>query len=265
MSSTACRALLVSISVSILIAAAGCGGSDKGAAASPASGESRAGDQPSAEEPGESGESGEEAEDGLEVSGTKGTLEAQQIQAGVGRHASELQACYQAQLSQKKFLSGKLTVEVLVEKSGQVGRARMLDSDVGDWAVERCVLGVARRMTFPSPKGGDGQALFRVPLNFTGARTPVEGWPEERIAAAVGDKRAELDSCAGDGDAPAGVIVTLYVGNRGVVKAVGFASADQPIADAWADCAARAVAAWTLPDPQGKIGKASFRYPPEAP
>jgi len=201
----------------------------------------------------------------MKVTGTRGVLQTQDIQAGLAPHLAALEACYKDQLKSKKFVSGKLTVEILVAKTGQVGRARVMESDVGDWSVEKCVLGVARAMAFAKPTGGDGTALFQVPLNFSSDQTPLESWPEAQVAGAVADKRAQLDACAGQagGAPPADVTVTLYVGNRGEVKAVGFASSSEPAPqqwDAWADCAARAVSAWTLPDPKGKIVKASFRH-----
>jgi TonB family protein len=206
----------------------------------------------------------EPAEQKATVTGTKGRLDAQEIQAGVAPHAAALNGCYQTELKQKKFLTGRMLVEVRVNKAGQVGAASVAESDLGDWAVERCVLGVARRMTFARPKGGDGEAVFKVPLDFTSDQSALETWPEEKIAGAVTGKRAQLDACAGQsGGAPAAVNVTLYVGNRGQVKAVGFASADgKPVADAWAECAARAVTTWTMADPMGKVVKASFRYGP---
>ncbi len=263
MSSTVCDRICRALALPVLFAALiGCGGAGKGAGDSSGDSSRRAG-QASGMDDG-AGEAEPEAEreqqetEQIAVTGTKGRLEAQQIQAGVAPRAAALQACYDAQLVQKKFVSGKLVLDMVVAKSGQVGRARIAESDVGDWTVERCVLGVARKMTFASPKGGDGEAQFQVPLNFASGGPALETWPQEQIAAAVQGKRAQLEACDGQaGGAP--VNVTLYVGNRGEVKAVGFASAgDEPVADAWAECAARAVSSWTMPDPRGKIVKASF-------
>jgi TonB family protein len=274
MSSASCdrnvrlRAAIVAPLLAALCLAPGCGGGVKGGGADrPGEGPPRSGlasgmDDSSDREP----EPPPKPKEQVQVTGTKGVLQAQEIQAGVAPHAAAIEACYKDELKQKKFVSGKLTVEILVAKTGQVGGARVVDSDVGDWAVEKCVLGVARGMTFAKPKGGDGQAQFQVPLNFSSDQPPLESWPEEQVAAAVAGKRAQLDACAGQagGAAPAGVTVTFYVGNRGEVKAVGFASAaGKPMPrswDAWADCAARAVSAWTMADPKGKIVKASFRY-----
>ena len=271
MSSTGCNRRIRARAAALTVlgsaaALGGCGGAGQGGAGSgsgedaPPRGLASGMDDSADQEP----TSPEPAAEQVSVSGTRGRLDAQQIQGGVAPHAAALGECYKAELKQKKFLSGKLVLDVRVNKSGGVGRARIADSDVGDWAVERCVLGVARRMTFARPVGGDGEAEFQVPLDFTSDQPPLESWPEEQVAVAVAGKRAQLDACAGQaGGAPAGLIVTLYVGNRGQVKSVGFASAGGAgIADAWAECAARAVTTWTMADPMGKVVKASFRYSP---
>lgn len=267
MSSTVCDRTARVLLPLVLTALFGCGGAGKGAGDSSGESPRRAGTGGGMDDSAEAREAEAEAEreqqekEQIAVTGTKGRLEAQQIQAGVAPHAAALQACYDAQLVKKKFVSGKLMLDMVVEKSGQVGRARIAESDVGDWTVERCVLGEARKMTFASPSGGDGEATFQLPLNFASGGPALETWPQEQIAAAVQGKRAQLDACAGQGGAAPAVTVTLYVGNRGEVKAVGFASAgDEPVSDAWAGCAARAVSSWTLPDPRGKVVKASFLH-----
>jgi hypothetical protein len=265
MSSTVCDPVGRALALPVLLAALiGCGGAGKGAGDSSGDSPRRAGpaggtdDSVEASEA-EAGREQQETEQ-IAVTGTKGRLEPQQIQAGVASHAAALQACYDAQVVHKKFVSGKLTLGMVVAKGGQVARARIAESDVGDWTVERCVLAVARKMTFASPEGGDGEAQVQVTLNFASGGPALETWPQEQIAAAVQGKRAQLEACDGEAGGAA-VNVTLYVGNRGQVKAVGFASAgDEPVADAWAECAARAVSSWTLPDPRGKIVKASFAH-----
>ncbi len=275
MSSIVCdrRARALALPLPLLLSALiGCGGAGKGAGDTSGDPPRRAGLASGLDDSSEAKEAEaakekqrqeeQERQEKIAVTGTKGRLEAQQIQAGVAPHAAALQACYDAQLKQKKFVSGKLMLDVVVAKSGQVGSARIAGSDVGDWTVERCVLGVARKMTFARPVGGDGTAQFQVPLNFASDGPALETWPQEQIAATVQGKRAQLDACTGQGGGAAPAVdVTLYVGNRGEVKAVGFASAgDEPVSDAWADCAARAVSSWTLPDPKGKTVKATFRH-----
>jgi len=199
----------------------------------------------------------------IKVANTKGVLELHEIQAGLAPHQAELPACLP---KQKRFLGGDVRVYFKVLPTGQVGTARVVQSDLGDWDVEHCVLELARKMKFAEPKGGNRTAEFQVPFHLENDQANVEVWPEERIAQVVAAKRGELDACAGaaGGQAPGEATVTLYIGNRGAVQSVGVASADavKPVADAWASCAARAVAAWTFADPQGKIVKTAFKYRP---
>ena len=118
-------------------------------------------------------------------------------------------------------------------------------------------------MSFKKPKGGE--ADFTLPLDFD-ARRPAIWWSEDKAEMEVGDRASELRQCrveAGTRD-PRNVWVTLYLGNSGVVKSVGFASPHKRgIASAWAECAAGKITAWTLNDPRGKVAKLGFRYNPE--
>jgi hypothetical protein len=224
-----------------LLAVAGCGGSDKAAAEEPAA-------APAVATPAAPG-----AKDGLQVSGTRGVLQNEQIHAGLSPHAVALEACYRDALKQKKFLVGRVVLEVQVDKAGRVSRAGIADGDLGDWTVERCLVDEASKMTFAKPAGGDGSALFKVPLDFTSDQPAIEEWPDAQVASVVTARAAELSACG----AATGVTATAYIGNRGAVQAVGF-TASPPVDPVWADCAARAIGTWTFADPLGKVVKATF-------
>ena len=58
---------------------------------------------------------------------------------------------------------------------------------------------------------------------------------------------------------PSDVVVTLYVGTRGKVQSVGFASSAAPLSDGWADCAAEMIQSWQLVDPRGQVAKLTYR------
>ncbi len=225
-----------------LVALVGCGGSDKPAAQEPAP--APAAGAPSA---------GNTDKDGLQVTGTRGVLQNEQIHAGLSPHAIALEACYKDALKQRKFLGGRVLLEVQVGKAGQVTRAGIAEGDLGDWPAERCLVDEASKMTFAKPTGGDGTAQFKVPLDFTSDQPALEEWSEAQVAGAVQAGAASLASCG----AATGVTATAYIGNRGAVQAVGFA-ASPPVDPAWADCAARAIGGWTFADPGGKVVKATF-------
>lgn len=244
MSSIVCK----SAPLAALLVLAGCGG-----------GEKRAAEQPTAATNPDAGPGGPGDKDGLQVSGTRGVLQNEQVRAGLSPHAVAVEACYKDALKQRKFLGGKVLLEVHVGKDGRVSRAGMAESEVGDWAVERCLVDLASKMTFAKPTGGDGTAEFKVPLAFTSDQPALEAWSDAQVAPVVTARAGELSACG----AATGVTVTAYIGNRGAVQAVGFA-ASPPVDPAWADCAARAIGAWTFADPHGKVVKATFSVGGEA-
>jgi TonB family protein len=250
MSWTACSRLLVCLLVA-------CGGSEKSTPEEP--GESRGRSSRMA-----STDDGEEDTDDIEVEGLKGHLQPVQIEKGVAPHQGALARCYKTAARKARFLGGKLVVRFVVAPDGTVKQAILDENDLGAWAVERCVLEIARGMSFAEPKGGDREAEFTVPLEFAGTRR-IEWWPEERVETVVTKKIAELDECKEQNGVvvPTNVFVTFYIGNRGQVQSVGFVAPGSSIDEAWAECAAGIVAGWTMPDPMGKIAKTGFRYNPQ--
>ena len=205
----------------------------------------------------------DESDDGMQVTGLKGHLDPYDIQAGVTPHSSKLAGCFQGKAKKKQFLGGRVEFGFTIARDGSVKKVQVVKSDVGAWDVERCLLETGASMGFKKPKGGE--ADFSLPLDFEARRSP-NWWTEEQAETELGALPAELDSCEKESGAmgPRNVWVTLYLGNRGVIQSVGFASPHkQGIAAEWIDCAAEKVAAWTLSDPRGKIAKLSFRYKPE--
>lgn len=251
MSSTGCSALAALV---VLVA---CGGSEKGTTDGVDA-------RQKAERPNVSTDDSEEDPGDIEVEGLKGHLQPVQIEKGVAPHQTALARCYKSQAKKSKYLAGKLVLKFVVGPDGAVKQAVLDENDLGSWAVERCVLEIARAMSFAEPKGGDREAEFTVPLEFAGTRR-IDWWPEERVETVVTKKIEELEECTEQNGVvvPSNVFVTFYIGNRGAVTSVGFVSPGKPVDDAWAECAAGIVAGWTMPDPMGKIAKSGFRYRPE--
>ena len=249
MSWTACSLLAC-----LLVA---CGGSEKGTTEGVDA-------RQKAERPSASTDDSEENTDDIEVEGLKGHLQPVQIEKGVAPHQGALARCYKSQAKKSKFLAGKLVLKFVVGPDGAVKEALLDENDLGSWTVERCVLEIARAMSFAEPKGGDREAEFTVPLEFAGTRR-IDWWPEERVETVVAKKIEELEECREQNGVvvPSNVFVTFYIGNRGEVQSVGFLSPGRAIDEAWADCAVGIVAGWTMPDPMGKIAKTGFRYRPE--
>ncbi len=260
------KALLLSGSALALIA---CGGSDK-RVDSPSDDDeivqddsAPTGHRASAPSLDDDDNDNEDSGDGVSIEGLKGHLDPYDIQEAVKPHSTALASCFKNKAKKEHYLGGEVVLSFTVARDGSVKSVRNIRSSVGSWEVEECLLEECKTMTFKKPKGGE--ADFTLPLDFD-ARRPANWWTEAKAEAEVADRPEELRKCrqeAGTRD-PRNVWVTLYLGNRGVVKSVGFASPHKRGIDpAWASCAAGKIGAWTLNDPRGKVAKLGFRYNPE--
>lgn len=197
-------------------------------------------------------------EEGVTVLNARGRMELSAIDAGLQPHTQELTDCYMSKVNRRRWLGGHVVLKWDIKKDGVVTAVKLVESDLGNWPIEKCLLEVARSATFGKPIGGD--ADFSVPLDFT-AKGRLVSWEEDKGLRAVGGQTVKLDACAkGKVPAPSDVTVTVYVGPAGKAQSVGFASAKTTIDDAWADCAEKAALAWRLPDPKGIVAKLAIKY-----
>ncbi len=197
-------------------------------------------------------------EEGVTVLNARGRMELSAIEAGLAPHNEALSDCYMSKVNRRRWLGGHVVLKWDIRKDGTVTQVKLIESDLGNWPIEKCLLDVARSASFGKPIGGD--ADFSVPLDFT-AKGRLVSWEEDRGLKAVGGQTVKLDACAkGKVPAPSDVTVTVYVGPAGKAQSVGFASAKTAIDDAWADCAEKAAMAWRLPDPKGIVAKLAIKY-----
>jgi len=207
-----------------------------------------------------------EEDDDVEVVSSRGHMEIKDVEAGLAPHKEALSTCYMSRVGRRRWLGGHATLHWDIDKSGEVTSVKLAESDLGSWAVEKCLLEVAREATFNKPVGGS--ADFMVPLEFA-AKGRAITWDEDQGLRAVGGQIAKLDECGkakGTNGVklghPQDVTITLYVGPQGKAVSVGFSSPKTAIDDEWAECAEKVALAWRLPDPRGTIAKLAVRYRP---
>jgi hypothetical protein len=232
------------------LAALGCGG---GAATSKTPVADPAPEAPVAEDEDEP-QGGED----LEVVSTRGKLDPDQIEEALAPHAEALQGCYLDQVGKRRWLGGKVELKWDLAADGTLTAVRLAWSDLGAWPIEQCLLGVARGIAFPAPRGGP--ADFTIPLEFS-ARGSAGWWDADRGDAAVAKHLGTLERCDAGGTPTENVTITLYVGTRGQVQSAGFSS-PRRVDEAWAACAHDLVLGWGLPDPRGQVAKLAFVFRP---
>ncbi len=232
----------------------------------------------------------EEHEDGVELVSTRGRMDPAVVQKGLEPHAEALSDCYMSRVGSRRWLGGSVSLHWEISKTGAITEVKLVESTLGAWPVEQCLVDIAKTATFGKPTGG--AADFSVPLEFSAKGRP-RTWDDDQALRAVGGQLAVLDACkhpdtvdaAGQVERPPAlpkkpkqsrkpnpkppgpkapvpddVVVTLYVGPQGKAQSVGFASAASTIDPAWASCAERVALGWRLPDPRGQVAKLAIRY-----
>lgn len=203
----------------------------------------------------------DEEPDGVQIVSSRGRMEPAAVEAGLRPHHQALSECYTTRVGRRRWLGGHVVFRWDIKRSGEIAAVKLIESDLGAWPVEKCLLDVARAAQFAKPIGGD--ADFQIPLDFS-AKGRSEPWDEDQGLRAVGGQLGKLAECdAAKGvtlPPPRDVTITVYVGPRGKAQSVGFASATSVIDDVWADCAEKAALGWRLPDPKGTVAKLAVRY-----
>lgn len=194
-----------------------------------------------------------EPDDGIKVAGTLGTLSDDEINGPFQRRWDDITSCYQSAQAKLPYLGGRLEIKVRVGQSGDPRKAYVSSSTIGNYQAEKCILDVARALSFSRPHGGS-EAEFTYPLEFRQQRA-VSAWEGDRVP--VAKHRRDVTLCKQkSSNVPAAVTLTVYVAPGGKIASAGL-SADAPLDDAFANCLVDKARLWHLDDPLGKIAKAS--------
>jgi hypothetical protein len=202
-------------------------------------------------------EEGEETEDEMEVAGIMGTIPTHLIQERLQPKLTSFQNCLAQRSQEVEFIAGRIELYFRVRLDGSVRAVFPRGSTVGDREAERCIVDIASRTRFPSPRGG-GEAEFAWQFEVDppqDIRQPV-AWESERVATVVRDKAVSLNHCRKN----AHYTVTAYVAPGGTVIAAGVAASASEGPDSL-DCVVNEVHSWTMPDPGSYPAKVTFRIP----
>lgn len=98
----------------------------------------------------------------------QGACERTVIGREVGKHATEVKACYEKELAKDPNLSGKVIVTFTIDATGLVEDAQVSQSTLNNASAESCIANRVRRWKFPEPKGG-GVCVINFPWVFKAA------------------------------------------------------------------------------------------------
>src|SRR6185436_2595866 len=176
--------------------------------------------------------------DGLQLTGEQGFLSQGDAEASIQRRWSELVRCYEEAGSARDFAGGPVKLRFFVDGQGRVADVHVLESRLGSFDVERCLVRIGRTIAFPRPQGGI-QTSFEYSLEFRSSGVqPVVDLPDgaldQVLAASLAEITARCGSIVGE------VTATIYVDPMGTVLSVGLASSG-PLPEELATCLAHSL------------------------
>jgi hypothetical protein len=196
--------------------------------------------------------------DGMQVEGTLGTIDDEAIQSGLSPRMAEASACFKGRTQRHPYLGGKLTLHFRVGRNGSSKKVKIAENGLGSLDIERCILRVFGGATFGRPKGGEAE--FTYPLIFP-SRVPTLHWESGMVKDEMLKRVDELLRGANGKllSAPAGLVVTFYVGPRGRVASVGL-MADDVVDEGFGDRFVENLKQLKFIPPQGGYAKVSYAW-----
>ena len=85
---------------------------------------------------------------------TKGRLAPEKIQEIVRAGFGEIKKCYERGLGANPNLTGRVSIQFVIDREGRVASAGDDGSDLPDPKVIQCVVDAFKKLRFPKPEGG---------------------------------------------------------------------------------------------------------------
>jgi hypothetical protein len=173
-----------------------------------------------------------------------GVYDSVDIEQTMAEHMEEIRGCYGQAGRAQKYVAGKVMLRFIVAGDGQTRDVLVIATDLGNYNVERCLVGVGRRIKFPPPHGNKA-TTFEYPVEFRsrremGVRNLMDTTKVDRAVAAF---RHSLTSCGAV--APTGVSAIFYVDPSGAVASVGLAS-ESAVDEQAGRCVVREMRRWRM-------------------
>ncbi len=95
-----------------------------------------------------------------------------------------LEACHRHARERIEFLAGDVKVFLRIDGQGKTRSVYLEDSTLGDREVEKCILGVLTRTSWPKPEGGEAEVRSGFGWGPGGEREPAS-WSAENVMSAL--------------------------------------------------------------------------------
>ena len=196
----------------------------------------------------------------MQLQSELGVVETVDVEEVLEGHFDEIRSCYQRAGKAQKYAAGTVTLRFLIAGSGQCDDVLVVESNLGNYGVERCLVDVGRRITFKAPTGNKA-TTFDYPVEFRSTQEMavlnLDGPKLERDLSELMPRIAACGQLASDH-----VTAIMYIEPNGFPGSVGLAGAsnlDEGVAGCIIQKIRRSKMSTVLP---GRVLRCNFNIPP---
>lgn len=197
----------------------------------------------------------EKARPSVRIRGLTGTLNTDDVHQTMEARQRELDACIMESRRRLRLVSGKIQFSFKIDAEGAVEDVHPIESNIGHFALESCILRVLSETVFPKPDG-DASARFEWGLSVEPATKrqpePIDPATLEKVL----DKHASEVREACETKKRERFTVTAYINRRGKIVSAG-AMAEPADAAEKLECVLEGIKGLKMPK-QKRDGKVTF-------
>jgi len=195
----------------------------------------------------------------MEVDNELGVLETEDVEVALEGHLDEVRDCYQRAGRAQRYAQGKVVLRFLIGGSGRADDVLVVESNLGNYDVERCLVDVGRRIAFKAPEGHKA-TTFDYPVEFRSTNEmtvlDLEGLKVERDLSVF---LPQLAACGQLG--PNDVAAIMYIEPTGFPGSVGLAS-EATLDEQVGNCVVQTIRKWKMSTVlPGRALRCSFSIP----
>jgi TonB family protein len=188
-----------------------------------------------------------------------GVLDTDDVEATLQEHFGDVRGCYGRAGKAQRYASGRVLLRFLVSGNGTAQDVWVLESTLGNYDVERCLVEVGRKIRFHAPSGNKA-TTFEYPVEFRSTKqVEVLDVDNPKLEHDIATLLPQLSGCGQL--APEGVSAMIYIEPNGSPGSVGLATAAALDEDV-GDCMVQTIRGWKISvGVPGLVVRANFSIP----
>jgi TonB family protein len=195
----------------------------------------------------------------MSVDSELGVLDTEDVEAVLQARFEEIRGCYSRAGKAQRYAEGRVMLRFLVNGDGTSDDVLVLESTLGNYDVERCLVDVGRRISFHAPSGHK-PTTFEYPVEFRSTnQVPVLDSDGLKVEHDVAAFLPQLAACGRL--APEGASAMIYIEPSGFPGSVGLAAGSALDEDV-GDCVVQTIRTWKMSGGlPGHVMRATFNIP----